>query len=216
MTHRIKKLCSYLKKCKTFADVGCDHGYCALYALKNSVCENAVVSDVSEKCLAKAERLLESFIKEGKCTPVCCFGLEKINPSTELTLIAGMGGEEIISILKAAYIPLNFVLQPMKNVKEVREYLLNNGAEIERDEVFSSGGKFYFVLCGKSRGEKSFYTPAQLRYGKGDLNGDLGALIREEISKKRAFLARGLNGESRERILKDIAFAEGVLKGEIE
>lgn len=216
MTDRIFKLCSYLQKCSTFADVGCDHGYCALYALENSLCEKAVVSDVSAKCLNKAERLLKDFIKEGKCTSVCCFGLEKIDPSTELTLIAGMGGMEIVSVLKSAYIPRNFVLQPMKNVREVREFLLQSGAEITRDDLFSSGGKFYFVLCGKRRGKNSGYTPARLEYGKGDVNGELGVFLREELSKKRTYLARDLKEDSRKRILNEIAFIEGVLKGEIE
>lgn len=215
MTDRILKLCSYLGKCKTFADVGCDHGYCALFALKNSLCERAVVSDVSAKCLSKAENLLKNYIKDGKCTPVCCYGLEKISRA-DLVLMAGMGGEEIVSVMKAAYIPENFVFQPMKNAQKLRVYLLENGAEITRDDVFISGGKFYFVLCGKREGGKSLYTPAQLKYGKGDLNGALGEYLREEISKKRALLGRGLNEESRIAVLNEAAFAERVLKGETE
>lgn len=216
MTDRIKKLCSYLTKCKTFADVGCDHGYCTLFALKNSLCEKAVISDVSQKCLSKAERLLKNFMAEGKCTSVCCFGLEKIDPSTELTLIAGMGGEEITQILKSAYIPENFVLQPMKNVKEVREFLLNGGAEITRDDVFLSGGKFYFVLAGKRRGQKSVYTRAQLTYGKGDLKGDLGVFLRQELAKKLACLERAEGEDSRKRILNDITVIGEAMKGETE
>ena len=32
---RIETLCSLLGKAKTFADVGCDHGFCSEYMLKN-------------------------------------------------------------------------------------------------------------------------------------------------------------------------------------
>ena len=63
---RIEKLCSYLSPCKTFADVGCDHGYCTLYALKNGLCESAVVSDISEKCLDKARVLLDKFVRAAR------------------------------------------------------------------------------------------------------------------------------------------------------
>ncbi len=213
MTDRIKKLCSYLFKCTVFADVGCDHGYCAQYALENSLCKKAVISDVSEKCLSKAERLLKDYIRDGRCRSVCCYGLEKIDPSAELTLIAGMGGEEIISIFRAAYIPQNFVLQPMKNVREVREYLLEQGAEITRDEVFLSCGKYYFVLCGRRGGNKSSYTPAQLQYGKGDIKGDLGGFLRAELSKKLDYLASA-SGDSKIRIKKDIDLIGEMLKGE--
>lgn len=213
---RIEKLCSYLERCKTFADVGCDHGYCAQYMLDNALCEKAVISDISEKCLSKAEELLKNYIKSAKCIPVCCFGLEKIDSDIELALIAGMGGEEIVSILKSAFIPLKFVLQPMRNVRQVREFLLDNGAEITRDEVFSSGGKFYFVICGLRKGKECNYTPAQLEFGKGDLNGVLGEYLKEELSKKRAYLKRGLNEENRKKITDSINFTEGVLKGEIK
>ena len=34
-TKRIRTLCSLLEKTDVFADVGCDHGYCTEYMLKN-------------------------------------------------------------------------------------------------------------------------------------------------------------------------------------
>mgnify|MGYP003307993812 CR=1 FL=1 len=36
---RIDTLCSLLDKVETFADVGCDHGYCSEYMLKNGLCD---------------------------------------------------------------------------------------------------------------------------------------------------------------------------------
>lgn len=213
---RINKLCAYLSPCKTFADVGCDHGYCTQYMLNHSLCEKAIISDISDKCLSKAQTLLKNYISDGKCTPVLCFGLEKIDKDVDLVLIAGMGGEEIISILKGAFIPDNFVLQPMRNVREVREYLLNNGAEITCDDVFESGGKYYFVICGKKSGNKHTYTPAQLQFGRGDIHGALGGYLKEELLKKREYLTRELSDSSRAHILQDINFIERILSGEIE
>ena len=213
---RINKLCAYLSPCKTFADVGCDHGYCTQYMLKNELCEKAIISDISEKCLSKAQNLLKEYIKNGKCIPVCCSGLEKIENSVDLVLIAGMGGEEITAILEAAYIPENFVLQPMRNVREVREYLLKNGAEITRDDVFESGGKFYFVICGKKSGKICAYTPAELQFGKGDINGALGGYLRDELSKKQEYLTRNLSDISRSQILEQINLIKGILNGEIK
>lgn len=213
---RIKKLCRYLTPCGVFADIGCDHGYCTQYMLKNSLCEKAIISDISEKCLSKAQTLLKNYIEEGKCIPVLCSGLEKIDNSVDLALIAGMGGEEIISIFKSAYIPHSFVLQPMRNVREVREYLINSGAEITRDDVFESGGKYYFVLCGNNKGNKNTYTQAQLRFGKGHLNGALGDYLYGELAKKREYLSHNPGESSRNTILNDINFIEGVLNGEIK
>lgn len=208
---RIDKLCSYLDKCKTFADVGCDHGYCTRYMLKNGLCAEAVISDISAKCLQKAENLLAEHIKNGKVTSVCCNGLEGISEETEQVLIAGMGGEEIVSIFKNSFIPRFFVLQPMKNIRAVREYLLSNGAEITVDEPFESGGKFYFVIKGKKSGKSSIYGGQQLEFGL-NLSGEATQkYIKSELTKKRAYLERNLKIETRLTIEEEVRFMEGVL-----
>lgn len=211
---RIKKLCSYLSECESFADVGCDHGYCTLYMLKNDMCKTAVVSDVSRKCLKKAETLLKEFIKSGKVVSVCCNGLEKIDCNTEQILIAGMGGEEIINILKTAYIPRSFVFQPMKNERKLRKYLLDNGAEITADEPFECGGKYYFVIKGKKSGNKTQYSQAELDFGKNIKSAETKAYIGVELQKKLHYLERDLNAEARADIEKSIEYLKGVLQNE--
>lgn len=213
---RINKLCAYLDKCQSFADVACDHGYCAQYMLKSNLCQTAVVSDVSAKCLQKAEKLLAPYISRGKCYSVCCDGLEKISEATDQILIAGLGGEELVKILSSAYIPRSFTFQPMKNAQKVREYLIANGAEITADEPFESGGKFYFVIKGKKSGGKTSYTKAQLLYGKNLKSEVTEKYINCELAKKQSYLLRNLNDSERQKIQTEIDFMKGVLGGEIE
>ena len=208
---RIKKLCSYLDKCSTFADVGCDHGYCTLYMLKNGLCERAVISDISAKCLQKAETLLAGFIKNGVVASVCGNGLDGISEVVGQVLIAGMGGEEIVDILKNSFIPRSFVLQPMKNVRAVREYLLSNGAHITLDEPCESRGKFYFVIKGSKCGVPTAYNGKQLEFGLNLTGKATEKYIQIELFKKRAYLERDLKDETRRQIENDICFMEGVI-----
>ena len=208
---RIEKLCSYLDKCVTFADVGCDHGYCTRYMLKNGLCERAVISDISAKCLQKAEKLLAECIKNGVVSSVCCNGLEGISEDTEQVLIAGMGGEEIVSIFKNSFIPRSFVLQPMKNIRAVREYLLSNGAHITTDEPFESCGKFYFVIKGKRDGVPTEYNGKQLEFGLNLTGEATKKYIQSELTKKRAYLERDLKEDTRRKIEEEIRFMEGVI-----
>ena len=213
---RIDKLCAYLDPCESFADIGCDHGYCTQYMLKFGLCKRAVISDISEKCLDKAKTLLSAYIKGGIVTAVCCNGLSQIDKNTEQILIAGMGGEEIINIFKSSFIPRNFVLQPMKNVPLVREYLIGCGAEITTDEYFESGGKFYSVIKGKKDGKTPTYTAVNLLFGKNiSCSGTLG-YIAQELEKKRSYLERNLSEKTREDIVLQIKFMEEVLANEIE
>ena len=211
---RIKKLCSYLSECNTFADVACDHGYIAEYMLKNGLCESAVVSDISEKCLQKAQNLLSEYISAGKCRAVCCDGLQKIDPDTDCVMIAGIGGEEIIRILNEGFIPESFVFQPMKNADALREYLLNNGCFIQTDDIFTDGKKYYFVIKGQ-KGNAQKYTEEQLLYGKDSLNNPVFySYLREELRKKKDYLKNNMTDESRQTLTKQIKRMEEVFKGE--
>lgn len=212
---RIETICSYLGACGTFADVGCDHGYCAEYMLKNALCTRAYITDISPKCLAKAEKLLKREITEGRCVAVCCDGLVGIPEMVDLALIAGMGGEEIIKILNQSYIPENFVFQPMKNAPLLRDFLLQRGCFLTQDDIFYDG-KYYFIIKGTARGGRQSYTKAQLSFGKDSLHNPLlNGFLESELQKNRIYLSRPVSERSRAAIEQRIEFLQGVLTYEI-
>ena len=127
MTDRLNKIFNAIPKTKTFADVGCDHGYIAKEMLDSGKCEVAIISDVSAKCLKKAETLLNDYVLENKAIPIVSDGFKQL-PKVDTALIAGMGGREIISIIEGAKsLPETLILQPMKNCQEVRTLLLHKG-----------------------------------------------------------------------------------------
>ena len=157
MNGRVSKIVSEIPRVKTFADIGCDHGYASLYMLKSNKCDKVVFSDISEKCLDKARSLLRDFILEGKAEGVVSDGFNNL-PEVDLALIAGMGGEEIVKIFNnAKSLPVGLVIQPMKNPEKVREYLVNNGYKIVKDYTFKSQRKYYDLIRAE-RGEDSYST----------------------------------------------------------
>lgn len=185
--NRIEKICSYIDECETFVDVGCDHGYCTLYALKNKKCKSAIIADVSQKCLAKAEKLLSEYINKGLCKSVLCDGLTGIPPCNEQVLIAGMGGMEIIKILSESYIPEKFIFQPMKNAEKLRRYLIENGCEICVDDIFFDE-KYYFIIKGKRCGGVEKYSQEQLAFGRDSLKNPVFAdYSQSELEKLSAY-----------------------------
>ncbi len=204
MTERIAHICAELSPAPVFADVGCDHGMCALHMLSRGLCGRAYISDVSAASLSKAEALLMPYIAAGKCVPVVADGLDGIPEPCDLVLIAGMGGEEIVKILRRRPLPVRFVLQPMKNTEKVRAHLLERGARIERDYTFSEKKRCYDLLRGSGSGGDS-YAPLELRYGRDNLReapAAFRAKLAEEIGKLRVRLAGGaMKRESREALL---------------
>ena len=192
LTKRLRILCGEIPVCDIFADVGCDHGYCTQYALEHGLCRKAYISDISAKSLQKAETLLAPHIAEGRVESICCAGLEKIPREAEAVMIAGMGGEEIISILKNGFLPQKLLLQPMQNVPKVRAFLLENGYAILRDFTFRDG-KYYDVLFAERGGVGRKYDARSIEFGYDNLHSpseDFHLKVEEDITKCRARLER--------------------------
>ena len=222
---RIKTLCSLLRASQTFADVGCDHGYCSEYVLKTGLCKRVIFSDISKGSLEKAKTLLAPFVEEGKAHAVLGDGFFGVPKDTEQVLIAGMGGSEIVSILsdtRYGFMPKYFVFQPMHDSEKLRRYILENGGNIQRDFTFFDG-KFYDVIVGekaKCGGQVCVYSDAEYEFGKENLLAmpvDFVKKIEKLLKNTQKYLQiEGLQEESRNELLQREKTLKGVLNGEIK
>lgn len=162
---RIEIICSNLPACNYFADIGCDHGYCTEFMLQNNLCKEAIIADISKNSLKKAEELLSKYLLSGKLKSICTNGLQMIDTKYQQILIAGMGGEEIISILQNGFLPETLILQPMKNSSKVRQFLFNNGYSITKDFTFFDKKFYDLVVAQKDGKEEKKYTNLEIEYG---------------------------------------------------
>ena len=206
MTLRLNELFSLIPFCKTFADVGCDHGYISYEMLKQKKAQNVCFSDISEKCLSKAEKLLFPFISKGLARGYVSNGFEKL-PKVDCALVAGMGGEEIISILNnAPLLPETLVLQPMKNTEKLRVCLIEKGYKILKDYTFFANKKYYdVILCEKG---VDVLTDDERLFGRTNILLKPVAFLEKLREKKReitGFLQKeNLSQESRRELLSEL------------
>ena len=169
MTKRLERIFSEIPACKSFADVGCDHGFIAEAMLKGGKCDFVTISDISEPSLQKAKKLLYPYLQKGMVTAICTDGLKGVDCTTEAVLIAGMGGEEIIKILlESPFLPPILVLQPMKNVDKVRKELFALGYGIEKDYLFYDK-KYYNLLVCRLGKQCEEYSEKELIFGRDNL-----------------------------------------------
>ena len=164
LSKRIKELINLCGKHKVYADIGCDHGYITLELLKQNKAEKVYAVDIHSKSLDKTKILLEENKLESNAEFIVSDGFTKLynnaKSSIDCAVIAGIGGKETIKILQQ-YQPNHLVLQPMKNVYELRIFLVNNGYFIEKDYLFKEKNKFYdFISCKK--GESQQLTTLEL------------------------------------------------------
>ena len=206
LTKRLEKIFSYIPNCSAFADVGCDHGFIAKQVLDKGKANKVIISDVSKKCLSKAETLLCKEINNGRVLAVVSDGFDNL-PPCDCALIAGMGGEEIKSILlKAKHLPESLVLQPMKNTDKVRKTLINLGYCIKTDLVFKDGKIFYdLIVCKKGN---DFLTDEEIEFGRTNLkerSNDFIESIEGKINAlKKVCVKKDLNQETKISLEKEI------------
>lgn len=215
MTKRQKIIVDATLPVDVVADIGCDHGYIAK-ELVNKGFKKVIISDISEKCLKKAEALLANEIKDGKVFPYVSNGFENLPKNIDCALICGMGGEEIIEILNnAAVTPSYLVLQPMKNAEKLRRYVIKSGYRIAKDFTFYDHEKYYHLITCL-RGRNLFpYTDKEYRYGRDNLMGSADFL--RYINGEIALLKAALNScgeQAFEGMQKRLAEAEEI-KNEI-
>lgn len=102
LSKRLQMNVSLVPQGARVADIGCDHGYAAIWLIQNQVAEKMVAMDINEGPIARAK---EHIRREGLEKQIECRrsnGMEKLEPGEVDTLmIAGMGGPLMIDILKA-------------------------------------------------------------------------------------------------------------------
>lgn len=182
LTLRQQHLVDNIPQCTSLADVGCDHGYVGVYALHSGITSRLYLCDISAPSLTKATRLASNYQLDNVSSH-CQDGLSGIN--CQCAVIAGMGGQEIVSILdNATHKPQQLLLQPMRNQYLVRKYILSHGYEIIRDYIVYDG-KYYDIIVAE-QGEATKLDNMQLVLGKSNLETptvDFANYLVQEIAK---------------------------------
>lgn len=182
MTKRLKIIASHIKGGRVFADVGCDHGFIAKYALENKLFDKVIASDVSFKSLQKAKKLLSHY--GDKVDFIVSDGFKNFNIIPDEAVIAGMGGEEITLILDGATtLPNRLILSPQKHQRKVRESLIRKNYKICDDySIFDN--KFYDIIVAE-KGE-DYYTEEEYVFGRDNLkNKSLDFIKKLKIEEKK-------------------------------
>lgn len=151
LSKRLAAAAKMVRPAKSFADIGCDHGYLPVYLVQNGIVESAFACDINEGPLSKCKEVAVEQGLEDKITCILAPGLEglKKNDAKEIA-ICGMGGELIADIIMACPFSkskdVHFVLNPMTRQHVLRRRLCENGFEIGNDIIVADGRHYYNVL----------------------------------------------------------------------
>lgn len=170
-------------------DVGTDHAYLPTWLLQNHREQFAYViaTDLREGPLDRAIQTARNAGCNQDIDFRLCDGLAAVDTrEADLIVIAGMGGETIVHILKNAPWsdwrgdgPMEdkvLVLQPMSSFPDLRKWLQENGFSIEEERLAREGDTLYTALLVRA-GEMAPLSPAELWAGKNSSDPLRGAWL---------------------------------------
>ncbi|MGM9971324.1 MAG: tRNA (adenine(22)-N(1))-methyltransferase [Anaeroplasmataceae bacterium] len=147
---RLDVIASLTKGYKTLADIGSDHGYVCIEAIKKYGVEKAYACDINEGPLLNAMNNIKHYNLTNNIKTILSDGLKNFNDDVECITICGMGGVLIKRILteslEKAFKAKTLILQPNNEEAVLREFLLNNGFSIKHEIIIKDKKHFYEIL----------------------------------------------------------------------
>lgn len=184
------------------ADVGTDHALLPIRLLQDGKIQSAVATDIRPGPLSRAkENAYSAGVANLSC--VLCDGLTGVAPdSVDTVVIAGMGGENIAGILRAApwaCAGALLLLQPMSRPEELRAALPSLGLSICAERLVRDAGRLYSIIAVMA-GAPDEFSPGELFCGKYSLltADPLFPDILSEQEKRLETAIRGLQRSERE------------------
>ena len=170
LSHRLETIATLVPKGARVCDIGCDHGYLAIYLRLNNIAETVIAADLNELPLSRAESNIKKLGADNIDLRLCD-GLSGIGKDeVDTIIIAGMGGNVISSIIEgcewAKNNALTFVLQPTTSAETLREFLCTNGFEIMSETVVFENNKLYSVMVVKFTDKTQTYQNGFYYIGK--------------------------------------------------
>lgn len=169
LSKRMKAVADLAGMGECLADVGTDHGYIPIYLLEEGRFQRGIAMDVHEGPLLRARENIQSHGLSDRISCRLGDGLERLGKGeADTVVIAGMGGSLIIRILTEGAEVLKevsrLVLQPQSEIAKVRDFLQEQGYQIEKEHMVLDEGKYYQAMrIGHGRMEK--LLPEEAKYG---------------------------------------------------
>lgn len=172
LSDRLKMVADCVMKCNMAADIGTDHGYIPIWLIKNSIADKAIAADISSGSCQKALHNITLNKLNNRIDVRCGNGLKVIDGNKEnidCIIISGMGGLLMVDVLKSNIKVFQnssqLVLQPQRDIYEVRKYIINNGFKIIDEKFLKEKDKFY-ICVNAVKGKSDYYTEKELFFGK--------------------------------------------------
>ena len=186
LTPRLKAAASLVRGGGILADIGTDHGYLPIYLIESGKISKAIAADIGKMPLENARKSVEQNALSDKISLRLSDGLRGFSPDdADEFVFAGMGGTLITEKLAETEWIKNekyhFVFQPQSRAEELRQFLFENGFQIEEEIATNEGRRVYIAFSAFYNGEKTECSYADCFLGKLSPTEDAKNHIKKQI-----------------------------------
>lgn len=151
LTPRLAAIANEIKKGETMADIGTDHGFLPVALWEQGVCPKVILADVNQGPLDRAKSNAAAFHPGVDFDCRLGNGLQVIEPGeVDVIAIAGMGGTLMTEILgedlEKTWSYKKLILQPRKDIGELRYWIYNNCMSISNEQLVREGRYIWPIL----------------------------------------------------------------------
>ncbi|MDE5714683.1 MAG: tRNA (adenine(22)-N(1))-methyltransferase TrmK [Anaeroplasmataceae bacterium] len=174
--NRIECIAYFAKDSKYLCDIGCDHAYALVKAIKEYDVLGGIAADIASGPIQNAKKTIEQYHLEDKIKTIVSDGFNSISKdSFDSAILSGMGGILITSILSNAIDKIrnkNLIIEANCDGWKVREFLFSNDFQIIKEEAIYDQGKYYEIMLA---------VPGKKKYDSYDIT--FGPILRRKLSQ---------------------------------
>lgn len=165
ISKRLRTIGDLISDNESVTDVGCDHGYLAIYLRQKGNTSRIICGDSKEGPLSQGRK---NFAEAGfnDIETVLSDGLKQIDTVTDVIVMAGMGYHTVIDIMTASEDKFakadKVIIQVNTDVDKMRKWLNENEYAII-DEKIIKEYKYYEILVVRKGIQK--LSEEQIKYG---------------------------------------------------
>ena len=151
LSNRLVALAEMIDEGASVADIGTDHGFLPVFLAQTGAVQRIFASDISAASLERARQTAADYGVSDVITFFVGSGLVYVTPTqVDTIVIAGLGGESILRILKDAPWTLSrgmkLILQPQTKVDLLCRFLYDNGYAIRETKSVLDREKYYTII----------------------------------------------------------------------
>jgi tRNA (adenine22-N1)-methyltransferase len=190
--------------CVTLADIGTDHAQLPIAAVKLNMVVRAIACDIAPGPLSQAVTAIYSAKMGDRIVTRLGDGFDPLEADeTDVAVIAGIGGMNIVNILEKgstkAKTVKRLILQPQHDTVKLRRHLHRLGYFIADERLAREGDRYYIIIVATPSAAPAFWNEREYSLGKYLTNEpDWKDYANAEIERLEKFIKSGATGEKRD------------------